>query len=178
MFFPVWAMTNSDLHWPLWLPKEDVRPPLAVVSVLDVVMALTSDAENLPFLHKREGRVGHAEKSGRWVCGGGMGRGLSVFSICGWFRAPFPRPVLCSDELNHKRERATLIAEICEFLESIFPSWLTRVALTKSLFLWKKIPVNTFFPFTSAPILKNLTGASIRVLDRNGKIFHKKRQEL
>ena len=64
MFFPVWAMTNSDLHWPLWLPKEDVRPPLAVVSVLDVVMALTSDAENLPFLHKREGRVGHAEKSG------------------------------------------------------------------------------------------------------------------
>ena len=47
---------------------------------------------------------------------------ISVALSLLWFRAPFPRPVLCSDELNHKRERATLIAEICEFLESIFPS--------------------------------------------------------
>ena len=178
MFFPVWAMTNSDLHRPVWLPKEDVRPPLAVVSVLDVAMTLTSDAENLPFLHEREGGVGHAEQSGRWVCGGGVGRGLSIFPICGWFRAPFPRPALYSDVLNLKRERAPLVAEICEFLESIFPSWLTRVALTKSLFLGKKIPANTSSPFTSAPVLKNLTGASIRVLDGIGKISHKKWQEL
>lgn len=73
MFFPVWAMTNSDLHRPVWLPKEDVRPPLAVVSVLDVAMTLTSDAENLPFLHEREGGGGTCRTE--WTVSVWRGRG-------------------------------------------------------------------------------------------------------
>ena len=44
-----------------------------------------------------EGRVGYAEKSGPWVCGGGD---LSDCSICSWFGAPFAKPALSSDVLN------------------------------------------------------------------------------
>ena len=63
MFFPVWATTKSDLHWPLRVAEKDVRslfPQLLLWSGCWGVMALTSDVESFLSLHKGTGKVGYA----------------------------------------------------------------------------------------------------------------------
>lgn len=72
MFFLVWAMTKSDLQWPLWVPKEDVKfsPLPTAVTVLGVVMALTLDTEN--FLSRTKGKGEWDMQKGEWCVGVGL----------------------------------------------------------------------------------------------------------
>lgn len=132
MFFPVWAMTKSTLCWPLGAPKENVgapfpQSPLAMVSVLGVVMALTSHAENFLSLQTCEWKVGYASPcrrvNGRWGTQEAVdsacfeGEGPSCSSIWSCLEALFPKPALGSEEINtHTRSGKSWVVRI-----SVFP---------------------------------------------------------
>lgn len=80
---------------------REVSPPLpAVVSVLGVVMALISDAENFLSLRKGKGEW-DMQKEVDSVCVDG--RGPSCSSIWGCLRAPFPKHALSRNVFTCKR---------------------------------------------------------------------------
>lgn len=94
-----------------------------------------------------EGREGGTCRE-EWTVSVWRGRGERSLSFphLRWIRAPFPKQVLCSDELNHKRERATLVAEICWVFRVYFPLMIDKSGPNRIPFFRKENTKNHIFP--------------------------------
>lgn len=94
-----------------------------------------------------EGREGGTCRE-EWTVSVWRGRGERSLSFphLRWIRAPFPKQVLCSDELNHERERATLVAEICWAFRVYFPLMIDKSGPNWIPFFRKENTKNHIFP--------------------------------